>query len=338
MVRAEGQDRRSRHQGHQGPLPGAGQLRGRADAAAHAAAQAQGLHEPVPHRVPGRQPRPARRAVPRGRRRRRRRPRRQAARSARASRSRSSATASSSVALQVTAHTFSASAKDKIAAAGGTPPSSSQPAVVPIGPGLTTDCAGPSGPYPVRVHGPIRPGRASAGRQAAQEELVLTAFGRAFRTPDLRKKLLFTLAIIASTGSARVVPTPGVVLRRRPALHRGRRGRQRALRPDQPVQRRRAAAAVDLRARDHAVHHGEHHLAAARRGHPAARDPQEGGPGGQAKITQYTRYLTIGARDPAVHRHRSRCAPARAAVPAAAPTTIIPDDSLFGIVVDGRRP
>ena len=37
---AQGQDRRSRHQGHQGPLPGAGRLRGRPDAAAHAAAQA----------------------------------------------------------------------------------------------------------------------------------------------------------------------------------------------------------------------------------------------------------------------------------------------------------
>ena len=43
---SQGQDRRSRHQGHQGPLPGPGQLRGRADAAAHAAAQAQGLQEP----------------------------------------------------------------------------------------------------------------------------------------------------------------------------------------------------------------------------------------------------------------------------------------------------
>ena len=40
--------------------------------------------------------------------------------SARASSSRCSATASSRVALQVSAHAFSASAKDKIAAAGGT--------------------------------------------------------------------------------------------------------------------------------------------------------------------------------------------------------------------------
>ena len=57
-VKAQGQDRRSRHQGHEGPLPGARRLRGRPDAAAHAAAQAARLQEPVPGRVPGRQPGP----------------------------------------------------------------------------------------------------------------------------------------------------------------------------------------------------------------------------------------------------------------------------------------
>ena len=31
---------------------------------------------------------------------------------------------------------------------------------------------------------------------------LLTAFGRAFRTPDLRKKLLFTFAIIAAAVAA----------------------------------------------------------------------------------------------------------------------------------------
>ena len=39
---------------------------------------------------------------------------------------------------------------------------------------------------------------------------MLTAFGRAFRTPDLRKKLLFTLAIIALYRLGAVMPTPGV--------------------------------------------------------------------------------------------------------------------------------
>ncbi|NHC44057.1 preprotein translocase subunit SecY [Motilibacter aurantiacus] len=39
---------------------------------------------------------------------------------------------------------------------------------------------------------------------------MLTAFARAFRTPDLRKKLLFTLAIIALFRFGSLLPTPGV--------------------------------------------------------------------------------------------------------------------------------
>ena len=39
---------------------------------------------------------------------------------------------------------------------------------------------------------------------------MLTAFARAFRTPDLRKKLLFTLAIMALFRLGSVIPTPGV--------------------------------------------------------------------------------------------------------------------------------
>ena len=80
----------------------------------------QGLQEPVQGRVPGRQPRPDQRAVPRGRRRRPSTTWWPRARSARASRSRCSARATSSVAVQVSAHAFSGSAKEKIEAAGGT--------------------------------------------------------------------------------------------------------------------------------------------------------------------------------------------------------------------------
>jgi preprotein translocase subunit SecY len=39
---------------------------------------------------------------------------------------------------------------------------------------------------------------------------VLTAFVRAFRTPDLRKKILFSLAIMALFRLGSVIPTPGV--------------------------------------------------------------------------------------------------------------------------------
>jgi preprotein translocase subunit SecY len=39
---------------------------------------------------------------------------------------------------------------------------------------------------------------------------VLTAFAQAFRTPDLRKKLLFTLGVIALFRLGSQLPTPGV--------------------------------------------------------------------------------------------------------------------------------
>ena len=39
---------------------------------------------------------------------------------------------------------------------------------------------------------------------------MLTAFGRAFKTPDLRKKLLFTLAMMAIFRLGSLVPTPGI--------------------------------------------------------------------------------------------------------------------------------
>jgi preprotein translocase subunit SecY len=45
---------------------------------------------------------------------------------------------------------------------------------------------------------------------------VLSAFGRAFRTPDLRKKLLFTLGIIVLFRIGSTVPAPGVSTR---AIH-----------------------------------------------------------------------------------------------------------------------
>jgi preprotein translocase subunit SecY len=39
---------------------------------------------------------------------------------------------------------------------------------------------------------------------------VLTAFARAFRTPDLRRKILFTIAILALFRLGSLIPTPGV--------------------------------------------------------------------------------------------------------------------------------
>ena len=95
-------------------------VRGWADAHPHAAAEAEGLQEPVQGRVPGRQPGPARRAVPAA-----------AAQVGPAELAEAGAVRKGQpvkvlgtgdlggVKLQVTAHAFSASAKEKITAAGG---------------------------------------------------------------------------------------------------------------------------------------------------------------------------------------------------------------------------
>ena len=39
---------------------------------------------------------------------------------------------------------------------------------------------------------------------------MLSAFARAFRTPDLRKKILFTLAIMALFRLGSHIPAPGI--------------------------------------------------------------------------------------------------------------------------------
>ena len=39
---------------------------------------------------------------------------------------------------------------------------------------------------------------------------MLSAFGKAFKTPDLRRKIFFTLSIMALFRFGSVVPTPGV--------------------------------------------------------------------------------------------------------------------------------
>ena len=210
----QGQDRRPRHQGHQGPLPGPGRLRGRPDAAPHAAAEAQGLQEPVPDRVPGRQPRPARRAVPRRRRGRRRTTSSTRAPSARASSVKVLGTGDLAVALQVTAHAFSGSAAEKITAAGGT---------------VTELYAGDTGRWPQALIAPVtgcysrrlrcpatwRPRIAAVPdsrlAQDAQEDPCSPRSRRAFRTPDLRKKLLFTLGDHRPVPARLIVPDAGRV-------------------------------------------------------------------------------------------------------------------------------
>jgi len=96
------------------------------------------------------------------------------------------------------------------------------------------------------------------------------------------------------------IPAPGVDSARSAPVCR-RRLHQRS-RPDQPVLRRRAAAALGLRARHHAVLTASIILQLLTVVIPRLDSLKKEGQAGQAKITQYTRYLNGGSRDPAVHR------------------------------------
>ena len=136
---------------------------------------------------------------------------------------------------------------------------------------------------------------------------MLRAFSSAFRTPDLRKKLLFTLALIALYRFGASVPTPNTNTKAiNDCLSAASAEQQEHLLADQPVLRRGAAQAVGLRAGHHALHHREHHHPAARRGHPALRAAEEGRQlrPGQADAVQPLPDHRSG--HPAVHRvHRA---------------------------------
>ena len=63
---------------------------------------------------------------------------------------------------------------------------------------------------PCARHDRLRPAAVRARTVNTPEDLVLTAFARAFRTPDLRKKILFSMGIMALFRLGSVIPTPGV--------------------------------------------------------------------------------------------------------------------------------
>jgi preprotein translocase subunit SecY len=60
------------------------------------------------------------------------------------------------------------------------------------------------------AHARTAPRREHIGGRHAQEEMLLSAFVSAFRTPDLRRKLVFTLMIIAIYRLGATLPSPGV--------------------------------------------------------------------------------------------------------------------------------
>ncbi len=98
-----------------------------------------------------------------------------------------------------------------------------------------------------------------------------------------------------------------------------RPARQPAARLPQPVRRRRADALRGLRARDHAVHHGEHHPAADDRGDPLPGAPPEGGRVAASRRSPSTRGTSPWSW-PCCSRPRTSCTSApRTPCPASAP-------------------
>jgi preprotein translocase subunit SecY len=158
---------------------------------------------------------------------------------------------------------------------------------------------------------------------------VLTAFVRAFRTPDLRKKLLFTLVVVALFRFGSVLPTPGV-----------------------DVQAVRTCATS---VRDNSIYGIINlfsggallQLAVFALGImpyitasiiiqlltvviPRLESLKKEGQAGQGKLTQYTRYLTIAL---AVLQSTSIIALARTgALFPACPEELIPNDNIFRLL------
>src|SRR6266536_2986589 len=125
---------------------------------------------------------------------------------------------------------------------------------------------------------------------------MLTAFIRAFRTPDLRRKLLFTLCILAVFRLGSVLPTPGIsesAFRFSAGLAAA--GSQAGV--HQLVNRCSGGALLRLSVCAVGIMPyitASIILQLLTVVIPRLEALKEEGQSGQARITQYTRYLTIG--------------------------------------------
>ena len=109
-----------------------------------------------------------------------------------------------------------------------------------------------------------------------------SAFANIVKVPELRRRILFTLAMLAVYRVGVFVTIPGVD-RDRDAARRDQGRLGLVPRLVQHVLRRRARAALDLRARHHAVRLGVDHPAAAHGRRPDARRAQQGRRAGPAE-------------------------------------------------------
>ncbi|MET0711025.1 MAG: preprotein translocase subunit SecY, partial [Jiangellaceae bacterium] len=159
---------------------------------------------------------------------------------------------------------------------------------------------------------------------------MLTAFARAFRTPDLRKKMLFTLGIIGLFRLGSIVPTPGIDVQAVNACveqvgNTGVYGMLNLFSGGALLQLAVFAlgimpyitASIILQLLTVVI--------------PRLEALKKEGQAGQTKITQYTRYLTIGL---AVLQATTIVSLARSGqLFPNCPEQIVPDDSVGTIVV-----
>ena len=143
-----------------------------------------------------------------------------------------------------------------------------------------------------------RPREAGGGRRSRRGHpgMIegLQSFQNIAKVPELKRRVLVTLGLLAAYRLGAHVPTPGIDGARARGVLRSDAGH--AARHGRPVLGREPAPADRLRARHHAVHLRLDHPAAPDGGHPLARAPREGGRGGEEE-------------DHAVHalRHDRRC-------------------------------
>ena len=122
--------------------------------------------------------------------------------------------------------------------------------------------------------------------------MISTILG-AFRVSEIRRKVLFTAGILALYRLGAYIPVPGINSSALNSIQRNL-GSSSILGLLNLFSGGGAGPDRDLRAGDHALHHGlDHPAAAAGRRALAGEAPKEGEVG-QARITQYTRYLTVG--------------------------------------------
>ena len=129
---------------------------------------------------------------------------------------------------------------------------------------------------------------------------MLSSLKNMFKVPDLRNKILFTLLIIALYRLGAHIPVPGIDVDVAADARSSQAETRRRARLPAPVLGRRAHPVRRVRARDHAVHHRSIIMQVLGVVIPKLEEWQKQGAVGQRKITQWTRYLTIG------HRHSCR--------------------------------